>query len=157
MDDKVFISAEGLEEIKERLVFLKSVRRKEVADKIAEARSYGDLSENSEYDIAREEQATVEAEIFELENKVKHASIIDPKKINTSKVNVGCTVTVLNMALKKEFSYKIVGDAESNPAKGIISNISPVGAGLISKKVGEVATIKTPGGIVNLKVVSIKA
>ena len=157
MDEKVFISAEGLEEIKERLVFLKSVRRKEVADKIAEARSYGDLSENSEYDIAREEQATVEAEIFELENKVKHASIIDPKKINTSKVNVGCTVTVLNVALKKEFSYKIVGDAESNPAKGIISNISPVGAGLLGKKVGEVATIKTPGGIVNLQVVSITA
>lgn len=157
MDEKVFISAEGLEEIKERLVFLKSVRRKEVADKIAEARSYGDLSENSEYDIAREEQATVEAEIFELENKVKHASIIDPSKINTSKVNVGCTVKVMNMGLKKEFSYKIVGDAESNPAKGIISNISPVGAGLIGKKVGEVATIKTPGGIVNLKIQKIEA
>lgn len=157
MDEKVFISAEGLEEIKERLVYLKSVRRKEVADKIAEARSYGDLSENSEYDIAREEQATVEAEIFELENKVKHASIIDPKKINTSKVNVGCTVKVLNMGMKKEFSYKIVGDAESNPAKGIISNISPVGAGLLGKKVGEVATIKTPGGMVNLKVVDISA
>ena len=157
MDEKVFISAEGLEEIKQRLVYLKSVRRKEVADKIAEARSYGDLSENSEYDIAREEQATVEAEIFELENKVKHASIIDPSKINTSKVNVGCTVKVLNMGLKKEFSYKIVGDAESNPAKGIISNISPVGAGLIGKKVGEVATIKTPGGIVNLKVQKIEA
>lgn len=157
MDEKVFISAEGLEEIKERLVFLKSVRRKEVADKIAEARSYGDLSENSEYDIAREEQATVEAEIFELENKVKHASIIDPSKINTSKVNVGCTVKVMNMGLKKEFSYKIVGDAESNPAKGIISNISPVGAGLLGKKVGEVATIKTPGGMVNLKVEKIEA
>ena len=157
MDEKVFISAEGLKEIKERLVFLKSVRRKEVADKIAEARSYGDLSENSEYDIAREEQATVEAEIFELENKVKHASIIDPSKINTSKVNVGCTVKVLNVALKKEFSYKIVGDAESNPAKGIISNISPVGAGLLGKKVGEVAAIKTPGGMVNLKVVDISA
>ena len=157
MDEKVFISAEGLEEIKERLVYLKSVRRKEVADKIAEARSYGDLSENSEYDIAREEQATVEAEIFELENKVKHASIIDPSKINTSKVNVGCTVKVMNMGLKKEFSYKIVGDAESNPAKGIISNISPVGAGLLGKKVGEVATIKTPGGMVNLKVQKIEA
>ena len=155
MDEKVFISAEGLKEIEERLVYLKSVRRKEVADKIAEARSYGDLSENSEYDIAREEQATVEAEIFELENKVKHASIIDPKKINTSKVNVGCVVDVLNVKLNKKFSYKIVGDAESNPAKGIISNISPVGAGLISKKVGELATIKTPGGMVELKVLAI--
>ena len=157
MDEKVFISKEGLEEVKERLVYLKSVRRKEVADKIAEARSYGDLSENSEYDIAREEQATVEAEIFELENKVKHAVIIDPKKINTSKVNVGCTITVLNVKLNKEFTYKIVGDTESNPAQGIISNVSPIGAGLVGKKVGELATIKTPGGLVNLKVLKIKA
>lgn len=157
MDEKVFISAEGLKEVQERLVFLKSVRRKEVADKIAEARSYGDLSENSEYDIAREEQATVEAEIFELENKVKNAVIIDPKKINTSKVNVGCTVVVLNMGVNKEFTYKLVGDTESNPAKGIISNISPVGAGLLGKKVGEVANIKTPGGMVNLKVLKINA
>ena len=157
MDEKVFISAEGLKEIKDRLIYLKSTRRKEVADKIAEARSYGDLSENSEYDIAREEQATVEAEIFDLENKVKHAVIIDPKKINTSKVNVGCTVKVLNMKVNKEFSYKIVGDAESEPAKGIISNISPVGAGLVGKKVGEVAAIKTPAGIMNFKVLEIKA
>ena len=157
MDEKVFISAEGLQEIKDRLIYLKSTRRKEVADKIAEARSYGDLSENSEYDIAREEQATVEAEIFDLENKVKHAVIIDPKKINTSKVNVGCTVKVLNMKVNKEFSYKIVGDAESEPAKGSISNISPVGAGLVGKKVGEVAAIKTPAGIMNFKVLEIKA
>lgn len=157
MDEKVFISAEGLQEIKDRLIYLKSTRRKEVADKIAEARSYGDLSENSEYDIAREEQATVEAEIFDLENKVKHAVIIDPKKINTSKVSVGCTVKVLNMKLNREFSYKIVGDAESEPAKGIISNISPVGAGLVGKKVGEVVAVKTPGGILNFKVLEIKA
>lgn len=157
MDEKVFISAEGLEEIKERLVYLKSVRRKEVADKIAEARSYGDLSENSEYDIAREEQATVEAEIFELENKVKHAVIIDPKKISTSKVNVGCTVVVLNTKLNKEFTYKIVGDAESDPIHGVISNISPIGAGLVGKKVNEVASIKTPGGLVSLKILKIKA
>ncbi len=157
MDEKVYVSKEGLEEIKERLLFLKSVRRKEVADKIAEARSYGDLSENSEYDIAREEQATVEAEIFDLENKVKHAVIIDPKKINTSKVSVGCTVQVLNMKMNREFSYKIVGDAESEPAKGIISNISPVGAGLMGKKVGEVAVVRTPAGMLNFKVLAIKA
>lgn len=157
MDEKVFISAEGLEEIKERLLYLKSERRREVADKIAEARSYGDLSENSEYDIAREEQANVEAEIFDLENKVKHAVIIDPKKINTSKVSVGCTVQVLNLKMNKEFAYKIVGDAESEPAKGVISNISPVGAGLMGKKVGEVAVVRTPAGVINFKVLAIKA
>ena len=157
MDEKVFISAEGLVEVKERLQFLKSVRRKEVADKIAEARSFGDLSENSEYDIAREEQATVEAEIFELENKVKNAVIIDPTKINTSKVSVGCTVDVLNIKLNREISYKIVGDTESDPINGIISNVSPVGAGLMGKKVGEVASIRTPGGDVELKVLKIRA
>ena len=157
MDEKVFISAEGREEVKERLAYLKSTRRKEVADKIAEARSYGDLSENSEYDIAREEQATVEAEIFELENKVKNAVIIDPNKINTSKVNVGCTVEVLNVKLNRKLSYKIVGDTESDPINGIISNISHVGAGLMGKKVGEVASIKTPGGLVELKIVKISA
>lgn len=157
MDEKVFISAEGLEEIKERLVYLKGVRRREVADKIAEARSYGDLSENSEYDIAREEQATVEAEIFELENKVKNAVIIDPSKISTSKVGVGCTVDVQNVKLNRQISYKIVGDTESDPINGIISNISPIGAGLIGKKVGEVASIRTPGGIVELKIIKIRA
>lgn len=155
MDEKVFISEEGLKEVKDRLAYLKSTRRKEVADKIAEARSYGDLSENSEYDIAREEQATVEAEIFELENKVKNAVIIDPNKINTSKVNVGCTVEVLNVKLNRKMSYKIVGDTESDPFNGIISNVSPVGAGLMGKKVDEIASIKTPGGVVELKVLKI--
>ena len=157
MDEKVFISAEGLEEIKERLAYLKSTRRKEVADKIAEARSYGDLSENSEYDIAREEQATVEAEIIELENKIKNAVIIDPHKINTSKVSIGCSVEVLNIKLNRQLTYKIVGDTESDPINGIISNISPVGAGLMGKKVGETASIKTPGGVVELKILKISA
>lgn len=157
MDEKVFISAEGLEEIKERLTYLKGVRRSEVADKIAEARSYGDLSENSEYDIAREEQANVEAEIFELENKVKNAVIIDPSKISTSKVGVGCSVEVENVKLKRKITYKIVGDTESDPINGIISNISPVGAGLMGKKVGETTVIKTPGGVVELKILKIKA
>ena len=157
MDEKTFMTQEGYEKTVERLNFLKSTKRQEVANKIAEARSYGDLSENSEYDIAREEQATVEAEIFELENKVKNAVIIDPNKVNTSKVGVGCTVEVLNVKLNREFTYKIVGDTESDPLNGIISNISPIGAGLVGKKVGEVASIKTPGGLVELKIVKIKA
>ena len=139
------------------LIFLKSDGRVNVAEKIRVARSFGDISENSEYDIAREEQATVEAEIFELENKVKNAVIIDPTKINTSKVSVGCTVEVLNVKLNRNFKYKIVGDTESDPLNGVISNISPVGAGLMGKKVGEVASIKTPGGLVELKIVKISA
>lgn len=157
MEEKVFMTAEGLQRTKERLDYLKSEKRQEVANKIAEARSYGDLSENSEYDLAREEQASVEAEIFELETKLKSAELIDTKKINTSKVGVGCKVTITNVKSKQTFEYKIVGDTDSDPLNGLISNVSPIGAGLMGKKVDEVATIKTPAGIVQFKVVKIKA
>ena len=157
MDEKTFMTQEGLQRTKERLDFLKSVKRQEVANKIAEARSYGDLSENSEYDLAREEQASVEAEIFELETKLKGAELIDAKKINTSKVGIGCKVTITNIKTNQTVEYKIVGDTDSDPLNGLISNVSPIGAGLMGKKVGEVAIIKTPAGIVQFKVGKIKA
>ncbi len=156
MEEKNFMTQEGLDRLQERLDFLKTTKRKEVADKIAEARSYGDLSENSEYDLAREEQSMVEAEIFELETKLKSAVIIDPSKINTSKVGIGCRVTVENVALKQSFEYTIVGDTDSDPLNGLISNLSPVGAGLMGKKVGEVASIKTPAGMAQYKILKIK-
>ena len=127
-----------------------------MADKIAEARSYGDLSENSEYDIARDEQRSVEQEIFDLENKLKSAEIIDPKKVSTSRVNVGCRVNVINQKTNAKFEYTIVGDVDSDPLNGKISNLSPIGAGLIGKKVGEIAAIKTPAGVVELKITKIK-
>ena len=155
-EEKVFMTEEGLQKTKERLQYLKSQKRQEVADKIAEARSYGDLSENSEYDIAREEQASVEAEIFELENKLKTVVIIDPKKINTNKVGIGCKVSVTNIKTNANFEYTIVGDTDANPLQGLISNASPVGAGLMGKKVGEVAIIKTPAGITQFKITKIK-
>ena len=156
MDEKTFMTSEGLERLKERLDYLKTTKRQEVADKIAEARSYGDLSENSEYDIARDEQRSVEQEIFDLENKLKSAEIIDPKKINTSRVNVGCRVNVINQKTGAKFEYTIVGDVDSDPLNGKISNLSPIGAGLVGKKVGEKAAIKTPAGIVELKITKIK-
>ena len=156
MDEKNFMTQEGLDRLKERLDYLKTEKRLEVAEKIAEARSYGDLSENSEYDLAREEQAMVENEIFELETKLKSAVIIDPKKINTNKVGIGCKVTVTNIANKQTFEYTIVGDTDSDPLNGLISNLSPVGAGLMGKKVDEVAIIKTPAGMVQYKIVKIK-
>ena len=157
MEEKNFMTPEGLQKTKERLQYLKSTKRQEVAQKIAEARSYGDLSENSEYDIARDEQASVEAEIFELETKLKSVEIIDPKKINTSKVNIGCKVTVTNIKTNQTFEYKIVGDTDSDPLNGLISNASPIGAGLIGKKVGEIALIKTPAGAVQYKITKIKS
>ena len=157
MDEKIFMTAEGLQKTKERLEYLVSVKRQEVAERIAEARSYGDLSENTEYDLARDEQAATEAEIFDLENKLKLAVVIDNKKVNNSKVNVGCRVTVTNLKLKKDFEYKIVGDTDADPLNGLISNVSPIGAGLLGKKVGEIANIKTPAGITQFKIVKIKS
>ncbi len=156
MEEKTFMTQEGLQRTKERLEFLKTTKRQEIALKLAEARSYGDLSENSEYDLARNEQALVESEIFDLENKLKSAEIIDPKKISTSKVGVGNKVTISNVKTNQTFEYTIVGDTDSNPLKGLISNSSPIGAGLLDKKVGEIANIKTPAGIVSYKIVKIK-
>ncbi len=154
--EKEFMTLEGLQRTKERLEYLKTVKRLEVASKLAEARSYGDLSENSEYDIARDEQASVEKEIFELENKLKSVEIIDNKKINTNKVGVGCKVTIVNVKTNQTLEYTIVGDTDSDPMNGRISNASPIGAGLMDKKVGDTASIKTPMGIVEYKITKIK-
>lgn len=156
MEEKSFMTAEGLQRTKERLNYLVTEKRQEVAKKLAEARSYGDLSENSEYDIAREEQANVEAEILDLETKLKNVEVIDNKKVSTSKVNIGCKVNVTNVKTNQTFEYKIVGDTDSDPLSGLISNNSPIGAGLIGKKVGEVATIKTLAGVMQLKINKIK-
>ncbi len=157
MDEQVVLTPEGLEKLKERLNYLKSVKRLEVSAKIGEARSYGDLSENAEYEFAREEQATVEAEIFDLENKLKNAKVIDGKKINTSAVGIGCTVTLYDEEFDEEISYKIVGDTESDPANGLISNLSPVGSAILGKKPNEVVSVKTPAGVCNYKILKIKA
>ena len=154
--EKEFMTLEGLQRTKERLEYLKTVKRLEVASKLAEARSYGDLSENSEYDIARDEQASVEKEIFELENNLKSVEIIDNKKINTNKVGVGCKVTIVNVKTNQTLEYTIVGDTDSDPMNGRISNASPIGAGLMDKKVGDTASIKTPMGIVEYKITKIK-
>jgi len=152
MDEKTIMTPEGFKKATERLNFLKSDKRQEIAKKLAEARSYGDLSENSEYDIAREEQSVVEAEIFDLENKLKNVEVVDPKTLTNKVVGVGSKVNVTNANNNQTFDYKIVGDTDSDPLNGLISNKSPIGAGLMGKKVGEVALIKTPAGIINLKI-----
>lgn len=156
MDEKTFMTPEGYKKAKERLEFLKTTKRMEVASKIAEARSYGDLSENSEYDIAREEQAGVEAEIFDLESKLKNAEVVDPKTLTNKTVGIGSTVSVESMQSHQQFTYKIVGDTDSDPLNGLISHQSPIGAGLTGKKVGEIAQIKTPAGVVSYKILKIK-
>ena len=156
MDEKVYVTEKGLQDLKDKLNYLKTVKRVEASEKIGEARKFGDLSENSEYDAAKDEQALIEAEIMELEAKIKVAQIIDPKKINTSKVNIGCKVIVFDEDLNQELTYKLVGDTESNPEEGLISNISPVGKALMGKKIGETVEVEAPYGVIKMKILKIK-
>ena len=156
---EIILTKEGYKALEERVVFLKSVKREEVAKKIGVAREFGDLSENSEYDAAKEEQAQVEAEIAEIEEKLRHATIINSKKIDISKVSAGCFVKLHDLDFDDEFEYQIMGSTESDPAKGIISNESPVGQALLNKKVGETVEVTLPenNSKIRLKVLAIRA
>ena len=160
MEQEVFLTKEGLKSLQERLDYLKSEKRPEVARKIGVAREFGDLSENSEYDAAKEEQAQVESEINEIEEKIRHAKIITKKNVDTSAVNVGCTVKVQDLDFGDEFEYKIVGATESDPTTGAISNESPVGQSLMGKKKGDEVTVvlsHNNNATIRLKIISIKA
>ena len=160
MENEIFLTKDGYKALQEKLDYLKSVKRDEVSKKIGVAREFGDLSENAEYDAAKEEQAQVEAEIVEIENKLRFGKIINQKKLDTSKVNAGCFVKLLDLDFDDEFEYQIVGSTESDPAKGIISNESPVGQALLGKKVGETVQIVLPqnnNATIRLKVLAIRA
>ena len=149
------LTEEGLKKLEEELEVLKGEKRKEIAEKIKVARSYGDLSENSEYDDAKNEQAILEARIADIEASLKNAVIIDENDINNDKVHVGSTVIIKNVATDKEMQIRIVGSNESNPKEMKISDESPIGMGLIGKVVDDVAEIETPGGVVAYKVIDI--
>ena len=149
------LTEEGLKKLEEELEVLKGEKRKEIAEKIKVARSYGDLSENSEYDYAKNEQAILEARIADIEASLKNAVIIDENDINNDKVHVGSTVIIKNVATDKEMQIRIVGSNESNPKEMKISDESPIGMGLIGKVVDDVAEIETPGGVVAYKVIDI--
>ncbi|NCB48089.1 MAG: transcription elongation factor GreA [Clostridia bacterium] len=160
MDEEIFLTKEGHKALQERLDFLKSEKRDEIAKKIGVAREFGDLSENSEYDAAKEEQAQVELEILEIENKLRFGKVINQNKIDTKIVNVGCFVKLKDLDFNDEFEYKIVGDTESDPAKGLISNNSPVGKALLGKKINENVNIILPqnnNATIRLKVLGIRA
>ena len=155
MAKQVMLTEEGLKRLEEELEVLKGEKRKEIAEKIKVARSYGDLSENSEYDDAKNEQAILEARIADIEASLKNAVIIDENDINNDKVHVGSTVIIKNVATDKEMQIRIVGSNESNPKEMKISDESPIGMGLIGKVVDDVAEIETPGGVVAYKVIEI--
>lgn len=155
MAKPVMLTEEGLKRLEEELEILKGEKRKEIAEKIKVARSYGDLSENSEYDDAKNEQAILEARIADIEASLKNAVLIDESEINNDKVHVGSAVVIKNIATDKEMQIRIVGSNESNPKEMKISDESPVGMGLIGKVVDDVAEIETPGGVVAYKVIEI--
>lgn len=155
MAKEVFFTPEGLEKIENEIEYLKTVRRKEVSERIKVALGYGDLSENSEYDEAKNEQAQVEERIAKLELMVRNSKIIDEKDLNTDVVNVGSTVVVKEVKTDEEDEYTIVGSAEADPLEGKISNESPVGQALIGKKVGDVVEVEVPDGIINYEICGI--
>lgn len=154
---KVFLTPEGKDQLEKRLFDLKTVKRPEVIQKIGIAREYGDLSENAEYDSAKEEQGVIEAEILEIESKLKNCEIISGKGVPANKITVGCHVKLHDEIFDEEIEYQIIGSTESNPLKGLISNESPVGRALLGKKKGDIIEVTTPSGKSKYKILSIIA
>lgn len=146
---RVVLTQKGLDDLKSKLEFLETVRRNEVIEKIKVARSYGDLSENSEYDEAKNEQAKVEAEIADLTVMLQNAEVIDESKLSNDTVNLGSTVKVRIVTDRgeREKEYQILGSNEANPREGKISDDSPVGKALLGRKLGEEVDVTTPGGV----------
>ena len=153
--NKTVVSAEGLRQMEEKLKYMTTVRRAEVAEHLSIARGYGDLSENAEYDEAKDEQAKLEADIVELENALRNVEVIDDN-VSTDAVNVGTTVKVLYLDDGEEEEFTIVGARESDPMNNKISNESPVGSALLGHKKGEVVTVEAPDGAYELRIVDIR-
>ena len=157
MEEKeVILTQEGYEKIEKELEYLRTQERAEIAERIKVALGFGDLSENSEYDEAKNAQAENEAKIAELENKIRYAKIIDEKDIDTKTVQIGNTVTLFDIEFDEEVEYTIVGSTEVNLAENKISNESPIGKALIGSKKGATIEVNAPAGIIKYNIVSIK-
>jgi transcription elongation factor GreA len=158
MPKEIVLTPEGLEELKAKIEHLQTDRRREVAERIKEAREFGDIAENSEYDDAKNEQAMLEKQISDLEEKLRSATVIDEKEITTEAVSVGTIVHVRDQKTEKSVKYRIVGSAEANPAENKLSNESPVGKALIGHKRGETVSVPVPRGPARkLKITKIEA
>ena len=155
-EKKIVLTYDGLKKYEDELQDLKLVRRKDVAEKIKEARGQGDLSENAEYDAAKEEQAEIEARIVVLEKMLRNAEVIDEEDLDKDTISIGSTVVIFDSEFEEETTYTIVGSAEADPMNGKISNESPLGSNLIGHSIGDVLGVETPDGIVEYKVVDIK-
>ena len=152
---QVILTGEGLKKLEDELENLKTVRRKEVSEKIKQALAFGDLSENSEYDEAKNEQAEIEARISEIENMLKNAQIIDEDEVATDVVSVGAKITVKDLEDGEVSDYLIVGSTEADPMKGKISDESPLGTALLGHKIGETVTVEAPIGKIEYEIINI--
>ncbi len=155
-EKKNILTYEGLQKLEDELHELKVVKRKEVAEKLKEARAQGDLSENAEYDAAKDEQRDIEARIEDIEAILKNAEVVLEDEVDAKKIGVGSRVKILDKELKEEMEFKIVGSAEANSLKGKISNESPVGRALMGAKKGDTIEVETQAGVLKYKVLEIQ-
>ena len=153
---KTLLTYTGLKQLEDELELLKVVKRKEVAGKIKEAREQGDLSENAEYDAAKDEQRDIEARIEQIEKILKNAEVVVEEEVDLDKISIGCKIRILDCEFDEELEYKIVGSTEANSLKGKISNESPVGKALLGKKVGDSVVVETQMGEITYKVLEIQ-
>ena len=156
MDKKNILTYEGLKKLEDELQDLKVVKRREIAQKIKEAREQGDLSENAEYDAAKDEQRDIEARIEQIEKILKNAEVVVEEEVDLDKINIGCQVKILDMEFDEELEYKIVGSTEANSLEGKISNESPVGKALMGAHTGDIVEVELPSGIMKYKVLEIQ-
>lgn len=154
-DKKHTLTYSGLKALEEEIQYLKVVKRKEIAEKIKEARAQGDLSENAEYDAAKDEQGEVEARIVEIEKILKNADVVDEDEVDITTINVGGRVRLLDVEFDEEVDYAIVGSMEADPLNGKLSNESPVGSALIGARVGDTVEAETPAEPIKFKVLEI--
>ena len=155
MDNQIIVTDEGLKKLQEELAYLKNTKRKEITEAIKLALSFGDLSENSEYTEAKDEQGKVESRIVELEEMLKNVKVISDSDVHTNSVNVGASVRLLDVKKNKEVEYTIVGSTEADAMNGKISDRSPIGSALIGASVDETVTVVTPAGERQFKVLEI--
>jgi transcription elongation factor GreA len=154
---EIILTPEGHEKLKEEIEHLSTVKRREVAERIKQAREFGDIAENSEYDDAKNEQAMLEHRIATLQERLKHSRVIQKKEITTDVVSVGTRVRLRDVDAKETIEYTIVGSAEANPAEHKLSNESPVGKAIIGHKKGETVEVTAPRGSLKFKIMDIKA
>ncbi len=155
-EKQIILTAEGLKKIEQKLDYLKSVRRRDVAERIKQAIEFGDISENSEYEDAKNEQAFIEGEILTLEKMLRNAKLIDEDEISADVVTLGSTVILKDLEFGDELEYTIVGSAEADPTEFRISNESPVGEAILGRKVGSVVEVNVPAGSLKYEIVDIK-